>query len=159
VHAGWNDTLNDIALLQLKKPISSPKAKAIGIVTSREARRFNEKTVLTIYGWGATVSDTSAASPQLLCADIEYVPTTKCNATAVYAGAIQDCMLCAGTTDGTVDACQGDSGGPLVLKDKEHLAGIISKGEGCAKGKPGIYTRVSYFRKWVTDSTSAYKNP
>ena len=49
---------------------------------------------------------------------------------------------------------QGDSGGPLVLKredsDSYELIGIISWGIGCAQqNQPGVYTRITYFRKWV----------
>ena len=49
--------------------------------------------------------------------------------------------LCAGLSEGGVDACQGDSGGPLLQNNKQ--IGIVSWGEGCAlKAKYGVYQRI-----------------
>ena len=52
---------------------------------------------------------------------------------------------------------QGDSGGPLIAMHKGGddlihwvLHGLTSNGEGCAEvNKPGIYTKVSNFVKWI----------
>ena len=49
------------------------------------------------------------------------------------------------------DACQGDSGGPLIcsIDGRAVLTGVVSHGSGCGEeGKPGIYAKVSYFKKW-----------
>ncbi|KAF7239077.1 hypothetical protein EYD10_14266 [Varanus komodoensis] len=52
---------------------------------------------------------------------------------------------------------KGDSGGPLVTPDTRsmwYLVGIVSWGDECAKpNKPGVYTRVTYFRDWITKYT------
>lgn len=62
-------------------------------------------------------------------------------------------MLCAGRhPKGGRDACHGDSGGPLV--SRRILIGIVSWGIGCGLGRfPGVYTRVSVLRDWITNTT------
>ncbi|CAF4768414.1 unnamed protein product, partial [Rotaria sp. Silwood2] len=56
--------------------------------------------------------------------------------------------------------CQGDSGGPLMafVNNVWQLHGITSNGYGCAlPGYPGIYTRVSYYVKWIQSIMSPNK--
>ncbi|XP_059577288.1 transmembrane protease serine 11C-like, partial [Alligator mississippiensis] len=90
-------------------------------------------------------------------ATIKLIDPQICNRKEVYNGVITPRMLCAGYLEGGVDACQGDSGGPLVTPDSRsmwYLVGIVSWGDECAKpNKPGVYTRVTYFRTWITSKT------
>uniref|UniRef100_A0A8D0EI87 Peptidase S1 domain-containing protein n=1 Tax=Strix occidentalis caurina TaxID=311401 RepID=A0A8D0EI87_STROC len=96
-------------------------------------------------------------SSDLLEATVKLIDSNTCNRKEVYDGDITPRMLCAGYLEGGVDACQGDSGGPLVTPDSRlmwYLVGIVSWGDECAKpNKPGVYTRVTYFRDWITSKT------
>ncbi|KAG7271721.1 hypothetical protein CRUP_001305 [Coryphaenoides rupestris] len=62
----------------------------------------------------------------------------------------------------------GDSGGPLACAraDVSFLYGIISWGDGCGRGKPGVYTRVVNYMDWInsggyfeTDPSWAHTGP
>ena len=49
--------------------------------------------------------------------------------------------------------CRGDDGGPLSVEDKEGrttLVGIVSGGFGCGNGVPNWYTKVTYYRAWIS---------
>lgn len=67
--------------------------------------------------------------------------------------------ICAGST--AADSCQGDSGGGLWLRDRRNrtdfvIMGIASYGAGCAMfNSPGVYVRVSRFRKWIVEKANA----
>lgn len=58
-------------------------------------------------------------------------------------------MICALERD--IDTCQGDSGGPLIVNEngKHTLYGVTSFGVGCAIGKPGVYTKVSRYLRFI----------
>ncbi|GAA3788251.1 hypothetical protein GCM10022206_30120 [Streptomyces chiangmaiensis] len=67
-------------------------------------------------------------------------------ATSAYHGSD---MVCAGYSSGGVDTCRGDSSGPLLIGGV--LAGITSRGNGCAEaGPPGVCTRLTAFSSPVS---------
>lgn len=66
-------------------------------------------------------------------------------------------QVCAGFSEGGVDACQGDSGGPLAVsyQDVWYLYGVTSYGSGCASaGFPGVYARVTNYVSFILNMTS-----
>uniref|UniRef100_A0ACB8FTB1 Transmembrane protease serine 11F n=1 Tax=Sphaerodactylus townsendi TaxID=933632 RepID=A0ACB8FTB1_9SAUR len=105
--------------------------------------------------------DPAAQSPsvgELRETKVKIIGNDVCNRKEVYNHAISPGMLCAGYLEGGSDACQGDSGGPLVTtpypRDRWYLVGIVSWGDECAKpNKPGVYTRVTYYRDWIAAHT------
>ncbi|XP_027867180.1 suppressor of tumorigenicity 14 protein-like isoform X1 [Xiphophorus couchianus] len=107
-----------------------------------------------ITGWGAT-AEGGAGTTVLQKARVRIINSTVCR--SLLRDSLSDRMLCAGVLGGGVDACQGDSGGPLAVTDpsgRVFVAGVVSWGEGCGlRNKPGVYTRVTRFRRWIRDQT------
>jgi hypothetical protein len=172
---------NDIALVRI-----SPDARAIpdsvAVIAPAPPGYDPGKRVVTVSGWGATVSrtfgDQLAASghldmsPMLRVADQTPIANADCarQITERVRGAYPDTApltlpasaMCAGSPDS--GTCTGDSGGPLVAhsvdprrgppeRDRPVLVGVVSWGAGC-KGF-SVFTRVSAFDRWIAD-TIAY---
>ncbi|XP_034990959.1 transmembrane protease serine 11E-like [Zootoca vivipara] len=145
----------DIAVLQLAKGVDFTSAvHRVCLPDASEMIPYNIDAVIT--GWGA-MSDDGETPNVLQEATVKLIDSNTCNRKEVYNGAITPGMICAGYLEGGVDSCQGDSGGPLVTPDTRnmwYLVGIVSWGDECAKpNKPGVYTRVTYFRDWITKYT------
>ncbi|KTG33552.1 hypothetical protein cypCar_00002657 [Cyprinus carpio] len=85
---------------------------------------------------------------------VPVVANDQCN-TLLGSGSVTSNMMCAGLTQGGKDTCQGDSGGPMVSRQCTVWvqSGITSWGYGCADpNSPGVYTRVSRYQSWITNS-------
>lgn len=105
----------------------------------------------TLLGWGYPKDNTSVTEllqevnvyvyPDDICKEVHGKNLT----TAVH--------ICAGVPEGGKGQCSGDSGGPLTINKVQ--VGIVSWSvKPCAiKGYPGVLTRVSSFRYWITEIT------
>ncbi|CAK1542037.1 unnamed protein product [Leptosia nina] len=157
----------DIALIELEAAVKFSH-------TVRPACLFTERTLDTgskgiLTGWGVTESGNPSTVLQKAVVDI--FTTGQCNPL------LQDTwnrnwhgfakhQLCAGKLAGKVDTCQGDSGGPLQIKidsgsnaTMSTVVGLTSFGVKCGqKDKPGIYTKVSSFRKWIENIVWGHKD-
>ena len=180
VHEGYdkNTQENDIALMELAETLPEP---LIALQLEPDPAEESNRSV-TVTGWGMTrwvvskkdksghvaffdgvtnkqVDLTKFESPELRKADIPLVEVDQC-AQAYGDGAqkIDGRNLCAGLSQGGVDACQGDSGGPMMAQSASgeyRQIGVVSWGKGCAlAGYPGVYTRVSAFNAWIKNVLS-----
>ncbi|KAL8165899.1 UNVERIFIED_CONTAM: Transmembrane protease serine 11E [Gekko kuhli] len=145
----------DIALAQISPPVQF--TADVHRVCLPEARQvFPDNTTCFVTGWGA-LKDDGPSVGELRETKVKIIGNEVCNRREVYNRAITPGMLCAGYLEGGSDACQGDSGGPLVTpdsRDRWYLVGIVSWGDECAKpNKPGVYTRVTYYRDWIAAHT------
>lgn len=62
---------------------------------------------------------------------------------------IHNSNLCAGGI--YTGQCSGDSGGPLLYKNMQ--IGLVSWSLKPCASKPGIFTNVSYYIKWINEMT------
>uniref|UniRef100_A0A3Q0REY7 Transmembrane serine protease 5 n=1 Tax=Amphilophus citrinellus TaxID=61819 RepID=A0A3Q0REY7_AMPCI len=142
---------SDIALMKLRTPFNfSDTIRPICL--PQYEYDLPGGTQCWISGWGYTQPDGVHSPDTLKEAPVPIISTKKCNSSCMYNGEITARMLCAGYTEGKVDACQGDSGGPLVCQDENvwRLVGVVSWGTGCAEpNHPGVYTKVAEFLGWI----------
>ncbi|XP_017583191.1 hepatocyte growth factor activator isoform X2 [Corvus cornix cornix] len=159
----FNPTEHDIALIKLKKngqrcavksqfvqPICLPESDTI----------FPDLLKCQISGWGHKHENISGYSDVLQETLVPLIPEEKCRSSEIYGTEITENMFCAGYFDSKSDACQGDSGGPLACEknDISYLYGIISWGDGCGRvNKPGVYTRVTNYVKWINEKIAPRK--
>jgi len=139
---------NDIAILQLTSPVTT-------ITPVRMP--FNYPTYLggfpaTVTGYGtynqvlAGNTNKDPSSTYLRQGSLVLMAQKAC-ATADNLPSPTEQYICG---KGSQDSCQGDSGGPLTI-DCNVQVGIVSAGQGCGDPLyPGFYTRVAYFKDWIT---------
>lgn len=142
--------VNDIALLELNRPMKTTKCVGLAQLPSRDV---SPGTTCKITGWGTTREGNDWGADILQEGDVKVISNRDCERTGYEDGKITADMLCAqGSRNGrVVDACQGDSGGPLTCGSTVY--GATSWGKGCArKDYPGVWAKVYYFRDWI-DST------
>ncbi|KAG4072082.1 hypothetical protein HA402_015581 [Bradysia odoriphaga] len=147
---------NDIAVLVLDRavrkskyviPVCLPK---IGHIPPPERLAGRRATVV---GWGTTYYGGKESTIQRQ-ADLPIWRNEDCN--RAYFQPITENFLCAGYSEGGVDACQGDSGGPLMMRINQRWTqlGIVSFGNKCGEpGYPGVYTRLSEYTDWIQENT------
>lgn len=155
---------DDIALLELSEPadlptvaLASPVAAMRGLV--RYAPVSETAPFGKVVGWGRTDAATQSASHDLMEAPIPIIEASACNAVmgGTDRGAIDARQICAGLSQGGVDACNGDSGGPLLAPGQDDQwveVGVTSWGVSRC-GDPhtyGVYTRVAAYSEWLNQA-------
>ena len=138
---------NDLGLLRLRTPVED--VKPMVLPTSAEIAKVTKAKTFRILGWGEDQDAKVAKFLRAATLDNQDLAASKVygrlfnKATMLASGKyIKSERLYAG-------GCHGDSGGPLTTKlgGKTVLAGLTSWGSasGCDRGKPTIFTRVSYY--------------
>ncbi|KAM9350770.1 suppressor of tumorigenicity 14 protein homolog [Symphorus nematophorus] len=144
---------NDIALMELDANVTLNQ-NIWPICLPSPTYDFPAGQEAWITGWGAT-REGGLAATILQKAEVRIINSTVCK--SLMNDEVTDTMLCAGVLKGGVDACQGDSGGPLSVTGpagRAFLAGVVSWGDGCARrNRPGIYTRVTKYRRWIKEQS------
>ncbi|XP_064880505.1 transmembrane protease serine 5 isoform X1 [Oncorhynchus nerka] len=99
---------NDIALMKLRTPLNfSDTIRPICL--PQYERDLPGGTQCWISGWGYTQPDDVLIPATLKEAPVPLISTKKCNSSCMYNGEVTPRMLCAGYTEGKVDACQVSS--------------------------------------------------
>ncbi|XP_043304492.1 transmembrane protease serine 11A isoform X1 [Cervus elaphus] len=146
---------NDIAVVQFSPRVTFTD-DIRRICLPEASASFQPNSTVYITGFGALFYGGESQN-DLREARLKIISDDVCKQPHVYGSDIKFGMMCAGYLEGIYDACRGDSGGPLVgkdLKDTWYLIGIVSWGDNCGqRNKPGVYTKVTYYRNWITSKT------
>ena len=177
IHKGYSKatSLDDIALIRVKSDgriaamLAAKRLAPIALMGPGD-RDFDSEEPLRVTGWGLmgrrnvdegmsrldSNRELQHNPAELQELTLSYLDDGLCR--AEYDPNYGPGTLCAGALadDGKIaagkDSCQGDSGGPLTRVEQgatRTLVGLVSKGQGCAAGKPGVYTRVSAYAGWI----------
>ena len=160
VSGTWRDTryskktiTNDLGLLKLTRPVRD--VKPVAIPTPAQIAKVKKLTKFKMYGWGLDQNDEVAKFLRTANLDLQDAAAKR-----AYGNVFKpEVMLASGRYIKAeriyAGGCNGDSGGPLMgtVDGKQVLVGLTSWGsaQGCDRGKPTIFTRVSYYLKNISN--------
>jgi len=163
-HPGFSTNpvaVKDIAIIKLAKKVTfTDMIRPICLYSPNTEEIEDPVNDLIVAGWGRT--ERARSSSVLQYTDLTHVQRKQCQSDYTQAekkgrlGPIKNfqilpSQLCAQGSNST-DSCSGDSGGPLMSQvgTTWYLAGVVSFGtQQCDSSLPGVYTRVSNFRRWM----------
>ena len=160
VSGTWRDTryskktiTNDLGLLKLTRPVTD--VKPVAIPTPAQIAKVKKLNKFKMYGWGLDQNDEVAKFLRTANLDLQDAAAKR----AYGSGFKPEIMLASGRYIKAerlyAGGCNGDSGGPLigVVDGKPVLVGLTSWGsaQGCDRGKPTIFTRVTYYLKNISN--------
>ncbi|CAH2045491.1 unnamed protein product, partial [Iphiclides podalirius] len=148
---------NDIAVIELQAPLElNDYVAPICLPQRDQLTDLQIGELVTVAGWGKMNMSTDKRADILQYISLPVVTPESCNFFG-RAFKVAESEICAGSQRNK-DACGGDSGGPLMKifdtpeGPKSFLIGVVSFGPTvCGIKKPGVYTSVPYFLKWVLD--------
>ncbi|XP_026479532.1 proclotting enzyme-like [Ctenocephalides felis] len=147
---------NDIAILVLDSQVRKSRYIIPLCLPPRQDAQARDRLAgrrATVVGWGTTYYGGKESTRQRQ-ALLPVWRNSDCD--RAYFQPITENFVCAGYSEGGVDACQGDSGGPLMMRwgSRWTQIGVVSFGNKCGEpGYPGVYTRVSQYLNWIRNNT------
>lgn len=160
IHPSYNKPLfhNDLAMIILDEPVQlNDYVIPICLPRGDQLQRLDVNEHLTVAGWGKMNMTTEEKARILQYVSIPVIKAENCN----FFGKefkLTEKEICAGGQRNK-DACVGDSGGPLMKVldtldgPKNFLMGVVSFGPTiCGIKKPGVYTSIPHFLKWILDN-------
>merc|ERR1712048_166069 len=121
---------NDIALIELKKPVALNKNISIACLP-KQGEKVKVGSKCFTSGWGKTRHPGPVAS-HLQHARLTVISNIKCNKMNQKYNVIEKQMICAANKNKKQSSCHGDSGGPFVCQDvstgRWTLQGAVSWG-------------------------------
>ena len=160
VSGTWRDTryskktiTNDLGLLKLTRPVYG--ITPVSIPTPAQISKISKLTKFKMYGWGLDQNDEVAKFLRTANLDLQDAAAKRAYGTVFK----PEVMLASGRYIKAeriyAGGCSGDSGGPLLgaVDGKQVLVGLTSWGsaQGCDRGKPTIFTRVTYYLKNISN--------
>ncbi|XP_037929802.1 collagenase-like [Teleopsis dalmanni] len=155
IHENWDPTIlqNDISLIRIPSVAYSNRIQAVKLPNIADSYDLYTGDVVVASGWGRISDSINSVTEDLQWAVLEVISNTKC-AMTYGSKVILPTNICVDTSDG-VSTCQGDSGGPLVLVSSGVQVGLTSFGaaDGCEKGYPVAFTRLTSYLDWIKSHT------
>ncbi|XP_045904705.1 mast cell protease 1A-like isoform X1 [Micropterus dolomieu] len=144
-HPNYDGHANDIMLLKLDR--SAQLTEAVQLIPLANGRLRISSQCITA-GWG-DIGDNNTVANRLQEVNVTTLPQRTCRM-RWRTVPITRSMVCGTGGRDLQGFCSGDSGGPLVCDGA--VAGVVSfSGPKCGDPRtPDVYTRVSYFREWIT---------
>ena len=165
IHSGWNGDAangNDIALLRLSRDFNRRLA---ALATERQEPRAG--ALVTARGWGVHRYRRGEGQLPKTMQQIEIPFVTPSDCRAIWGDiglsiprSASQKLVCTEMLGrpGRVSrggVCHGDSGGPLTANGRQ--IGLVSFGPSidgqCVAGAPAVFTRISKFRRWISNNT------
>ncbi|XP_039958533.1 serine protease SP24D-like [Bactrocera neohumeralis] len=144
VNKAYGNFLNDVALLELEKPLVFT-ANIQAIELAEEEVPTGEDVIIS--GWGRLY--TNGPIPyRMQWNTLKALTVDECEE-AIGMG--DDSLICL-AHQANNGACNGDSGGPATYKGKlVGVAGFVVN--GCGSTYPDGYAKVAYHREWIRENT------
>lgn len=158
VHPGWNSNTieNDISLIRIPYVEYNDKIQPVKLPPMDFIYSSYADDYAIASGWGRISDLTPGVSSDLKYARLHVITNTVC-AMTYGSKIVTQGNICVSTTDGG-STCNGDSGGPLVLENTKVQIGLTSFGSknGCAKGYPAAFTRITSYLEWIKSTTGIF---